>query len=59
MSKEKVHNPVKFSCLQKDQYMRYKLPHTTHMLEFLILSQIFYTDYPDGVGDTSNIFVFP
>ena len=47
------------ACLHKAIELRYKAPKISHIVAGLLRRLDLYTEDPDGVGGTVNIFVFP
>ena len=50
---------LEIACQYKAREMCYKTPRISHTMDGILLSLYFYTKYPDRVGYTVNIFLFP
>ena len=59
LTKEKARPAFKIACRESARAFRCKAPHVTHTVAFLLLGLHFFTEDPDFVHDTINIFQFP
>ena len=59
LTKEKARLAFEIVCRESSRAVRCKAPHVTHTVAFLLLGLNFFTEDPDFVNDTVNIFQFP
>ena len=59
LTKEKARPAFKISCRESARVLRCKAPLVTHTVVVLLLGLHYFTEDPDCVNDTVNIFQFP
>ena len=59
LTKEKAPPNFEIACRESARALRCKAPHVTHTVSVLLLGLQFFTEDPDFVNDTVNIFQFP
>ena len=47
------------ACRRTAEHFRFRSPRISHSVAVLVLGLAFYSEDPDGVGYTINIFLFP
>ena len=57
--KEKARPAFEIACRESARALRCKAPCVTHTVSVLLLGLHFFTEDPDCVNDTFNIFQFP
>ena len=50
---------LEIACQHKARELRYKAPNISNAVAWILLSILFHTKYPDRVGVTFHIFLFP
>ena len=58
LTKEKARPAFEIACRESARALRYKAPRLTHAVEVLLLGLHFFTEDPDCVNETVNIFQF-
>ena len=59
MTKEKARPAFEIACRESTQALRCKAPRVTHTVAVLLLVLHFYTEDPDCMNNTVNIFMLP
>ena len=59
LTKEKSRPAFEIACGESSRALRCKAPRVTHTVAVLLLGLHFFTEYPDCVNNTVNIFQFP
>ena len=58
-TKEKARPAFEIACRESARFLRRKAPQVTHTVAVLFLGLHFFTEYPDCLNNTVNIFQFP
>ena len=59
LQKENTRVALDIDCQNKARELRYKATRISHIVAGLLLSLAFYTEDPDGIGNTATIFLLP
>ena len=57
--KEKTRVDLEIACQHKSRELQHKEPRISHIVSVLLLILDLYTDDPNGIGETLNIFLLP